>query len=757
MIINQLKIAALNLPLAPLQAVQRPPRASLAHSLNIKLYDTAFHFLVGPWTQNLVLIFGLLVLLLAAIVLLLLVGRRSRLVQADNRKFKKEIAVKALASQSELERNVRALRESEQRLQSVIENLSLGLIISDLNGEVLHWNKAALELHGFTSSEECDLSRAALTKVFELSELDGAVLDLEQWPLRRIIHGERLNDVELRVRRIDLSWNRIFSYSGAILRESAGTCVAFVTITDLTQRKRAEEECRQLASIVESSEDAIIGKTLAGIVTSWNRGAQELYGYSAEEVVGRSIAILAPPEHSNEVTSILEKLILGDNLEHFETERISKDGQRISVSLTISPIRDASQRLVGASTIARNITKRKRAEQEQHASELRYRRLFESARDGILILNGDSGKIVDVNPYLIDLLRYPREELIGKELWQVGTFKDISASKAAFVELQERDFVRYDDLPLESGEGTVTQVEVVANGYLEGDTRVVQCNIRDVTKRKLAEDVLKETNSRLEHALVDLKAKTSDLTAMTQQLWQASKLTTMGELAASIAHELNNPLTTISLRIDSLADDFSDDEEKSHTLKIIADEIERMGKLVGRLLQFSRHSGQEMSTLNIREEFENSMELFEYHLRAKGIEVVREFDATLPTVQADRQQLRQIFLNLLTNASDAMPLGGTLVTRLISVDPESGVRGVRLELSDSGPGITPADLKQIWEPFFTTKPEGKGTGLGLAITRRAIEAHHGTISIESELGKGTTVTMFLPAINNVRPNFDHND
>ena len=636
--------------------------------------------------------------------------------------------------------------DSEKQLQSVIENLTEGLVICDLNGQVLQCNKAALELHGFATSQECALNVAEFTKIFQFSELDGAVVAVEQWPLPRIIQGETLTDVEMRVRRIDGDWNRIFNYGGAIARGANGRSVAFVTMTDITERKSAEEKGRLLALIVQSSEDAIIGKTLDGIITSWNTGAEEIYGYSAEEAVGNSIAMLAPLEGSNEIATILEKLTRGGSFDHFETIRTAKDGRRIWVSLTISPIRDQSGRVVGASAIARDITKRKRSEREQDASELRYRQLFESARDGILILDGDSGRIVDVNPYLVELLRYPREELIGKELWQIGTVEDITQSKAAVAELQKRGFVRYHDLPLESSEGTITQVEVVANGYLEGNKRVIQCNIRDITKRRLAEDVLKETNYRLEHTLVDLKAKTLDLTAMTAQLWQASKLTTMGELAASIAHELNNPLATISLRIELLANSLSHDEEKSHLLKIITAEVERMAKLIGRLLRFSHQHDHEFLTLNIRDEMETSLELVEYHLRARKIQVEREFDANLPTIQADPEQLRQIFLNLLTNASDAMPQGGTLVTRLRSVDAENGGRGVRIELTDSGLGITPANLERIWEPFFTTKPEGKGTGLGLAISRRAIEAHHGTISIASNSGKGTTVSIFLPAI-----------
>jgi PAS domain S-box-containing protein len=375
------------------------------------------------------------------------------------------------------------------------------------------------------------------------------------------------------------------------------------------------------------------------------------------------------------------------------------------------------------------------------ASELRYRRLFESAKDGILILDAVSGQIVDVNPFLIGLLGYSKEDLMGKELWEIGLFKDALDSKAAFEELQQEGFIRYEDLPLETRSGLVRNVEFVSNSYLAGESRVIQCNIRDITERKRA---LRETNQRLEQTLVELQAKTSDLAAMSQQLWQASKLATMGELAASIAHELNNPLATISLRIESLASEFAPDEQKSHALEVIADEVERMGKLIGRLLEFGRRSHRQISTLDIREEIESSLELVEYHLRGRNIEVLREFDATLPTIQADRQQLRQVLLNLLTNASDAMPQGGTLVMRVKSVEPESGVRGVRLELTDSGTGIAPAVLEKIWEPFFTTKPEG--TGLGLAISRRAIEAHHGTLSIGSQLGKGTTVTIFLPVI-----------
>jgi PAS domain S-box-containing protein len=268
---------------------------------------------------------------------------------------------------------------------------------------------------------------------------------------------------------------------------------------------------------------------------------------------------------------------------------------------------------------------------------------------------------------------------------------------------------------------------------------------QDITEVKLAEEALQLTNVRLAAALEDLQNKSLELTAMTQQLWQASKLATMGELAASVAHELNNPLATMLLRLEALTSELNGDQKKSEAVEIVIGEVERMGTLVAGLLQFSRGSQQQISAFDVREEIDNTLKLIEYQLRRQKIDVAREFDASVPMMAADRQQLRQVFLNLLTNAIDAMPCGGKLIARVGSVEIEDGVSGVNIEFIDSGAGIAPADLARIWEPFFTTKPPGKGTGLGLAICRRLIEEHKGTISIDSRPNEGTTLKISLPA------------
>ncbi len=234
---------------------------------------------------------------------------------------------------------------------------------------------------------------------------------------------------------------------------------------------------------------------------------------------------------------------------------------------------------------------------------------------------------------------------------------------------------------------------------------------------------------------------------MTQQLWQAAKLATLGELAASIAHELNNPLATVNLRIENVLARTPADDPRRRPLEIIEQEVERMGNLVANLLQFSRRGRDEISTVDVSQELRKAMELVEHHFRHRGIGVVHELDPAVPPIFADRQKLRQVFLNLLTNAADAMPRGGTLVL-VLAVDVVTGPgKVVRIEFSDTGAGISPENLARVTEPFFTTKEEGKGTGMGLAICRRVVEEHRGTLRIRSELGKGTTVTLHLPVAN----------
>jgi two-component system, LuxR family, sensor kinase FixL len=617
--------------------------------------------------------------------------------------------------------------------------------------------------------------------------------------------------------------------------------------------------------LLDNSPDAMLALSPEGTVVYWNKGAENTFGFSRDEAIGRELSeLIIPADRIEEEEKFFDEVIKSGH-STFESLRKSKDGSLIPVDIATRVIRDDRGRVKYILSSKKDITERKLAEEALQGSELRYRRLFESAKDGILILDGDSGQIVDVNPYLIDLLNISKAELAGKELWEIGPFKDIVASKLAFAELKERGYIRYDDLPLQSSVGVIRHLEVVSNSYLAGESRVIQCNVRDITERnlaeaalgasegryrtlfeyapdgivvadpesyyvdanasmcrmlgytrdeliglhasdivtpteiqhigpalgvinsnsdhhrewqfrrkdgsffaaevvatmmpdgnllgmvrditerRLAEEELLRTNQSLKGVVAELQTKTQELASMTQQLWQASKLTTMGELAASVAHELNNPLATISLHAEAIVGRLAADDPNRPSLQVIEQEVERMASLVSNLLLFSRRGHQQISTVDFCEELTRSLDFIQYHLRSHDIEIVNDCATVLPTVEADRQQLHQVFLNLISNASDAMPKGGTLTVRSRVGAMAGGHPAVVVEFSDTGTGVQTGDLPKLWEPFFTTKPEGKGTGLGLSICRRIVEEHRGTIEIETGPGKGTTVRITFPA------------
>jgi PAS domain S-box-containing protein len=276
-------------------------------------------------------------------------------------------------------------------------------------------------------------------------------------------------------------------------------------IRDITEGKMFVEENRaRLTAIENYSEDAIISKTLDGIITKWNAGAERIYGYSAQEIVGKNISILDPPDNPIATALIIERIKKGEPIIRYETVRRKKDGGLADISLTVSEIRDANTGLIGISSIAHDITKRKQIEDALRSSETRYRRLFETAHDGILILDFETGHIVDVNPFLINLLGYSHEQFLGKRMWEIGLFKDIVANKDNFEELQRKEYIRYDDLPLETADGRKIAVEFVSNVYKVNNKKVIQCNIRDITERKMMTDLVETSLAEKETLLREI-------------------------------------------------------------------------------------------------------------------------------------------------------------------------------------------------------------------------------------------------------------
>jgi two-component system, cell cycle sensor histidine kinase and response regulator CckA len=366
-------------------------------------------------------------------------------------------------------------------------------------------------------------------------------------------------------------------------------------------------------------------------------------------------------------------------------------------------------------------------------SEARYRRLFETAQDGILILDAQRGSITDVNPYLMKLLDYSRQEFLGKALWDIGLFKDIEASKEAFKELQAKQYVRYEDLPLKTRAGQTINVEFVSNVYGVNGDQVIQCNIRDITKRKHAEQ-------------------------SEQRILQAQKMEAVGQLAGGLAHDFNNLLGVILGYCELLADR----EDLAEPARQMIGNIGTAGlsakKLTQDLLAFSRRKVLQPVVMDLNEAVDHIHPMLE-RLIGDDMELDNVLSDDLGTITADPNHIEQVLMNLAINARDAMPKGGkiTFETTNVEIDetyaqqhvPMNPGRYVMLSVRDTGTGMDLETRSQIFDPFFTTKDCGKGTGLGLSTVFGIVKQSGGTIGVYSEPGKGTAFKIHFPRCDKV--------
>jgi len=305
---------------------------------------------------------------------------------------------------SERKRSEEALRQSEERFRQFIELLPEAVCEIDTFGNVILANNKASLMAGY---DRADLEKGLNIYAMISPEDQGRAAT----NIQRMIAGEALGSDEYTLVRKDGSKFPAIVHIGNIIKEGKTTGFRCV-IVDITERKRAEEAQHRLAVIVESSHDAILSKTLDGIITTWNRGAEMLYGYTAEEVIGRPVSILIPPEFPGETQQLLGKIRRGEAVKDYEAVRITKDKKRINVLLTISPIQDMSGKIVGASTIAQDITELRQAAEVLKESEKKYRDLFENANEAIFVAQNE--KIVFSNPMLTKMFGYSAAELSAK-------------------------------------------------------------------------------------------------------------------------------------------------------------------------------------------------------------------------------------------------------------------------------------------------------------------------------------------------------
>ncbi len=488
-----------------------------------------------------------------------------------------------------------------------------------------------------------------------------------------------------------------------------------------------------LAAIVASSGDAIVSKSLDGIVTSWNRGAELIFGYAAEEIIGRPITALFPPDRLEEENLIVARIRRGETVRHFDTVRRRKDGTLIDVSVSISPIRDATGRIVGASKIARDITEDKRREARTQSLASRLSQIYRQVPGVIyqFVLRPDGTSCM---PFMSEGARQIFE-ITPDEAREDATviFNKILAEDRPALDAGIRESARtlnphHHEFRIRRTNGSTMWLR--GNSVperLEGGGVVWYGFMTDVTESR-----------RLESKLVE-----------------SAKLESLGILAGGIAHDFNNLLTGI-LGNASLA---RLELPPASLGQPMIDQIElaarRAADLCKQMLAYSGKGRFVIQRLDLNKLIEDTTHLLQISI-AKNCVLRFNLAPGLPAVSADATQLRQVIMNLVINASEAIASrSGVLAvsTGVARVDEEY-LRGFRpdaspapgdyvfIEVSDNGCGMDADTLPKIFDPFFTTKFTGRG--LGLAAVLGIVRGHKGGLKVYSEVGKGTTFKLFFP-------------
>jgi two-component system sensor histidine kinase VicK len=501
---------------------------------------------------------------------------------------------------------------------------------------------------------------------------------------------------------------------------------------DITDRKLAEAARTQLAAIVESSDDAIIGKTLDGVIVSWNTGAERLYGYAAAEVIGRPISILAPPDRADEIGEILKRIQRGERVEQFETVRRRKDGRQVPVSLTVSPIKDTIGKTVGASAIARDITERKRL-QERLQQERNLLEVTLASIGDAVIATDLTGTLTFINPVAETLTGWTAQEAVGRDIREV--FQIINEHSRQPTENPLEKVLR-EGVVVGLANHTVLiardgkEMPIADSGApIQGPSGQVQGMVmvfRDVTESKQAEATLRQAKEAAEAAD---RAKSDFL--------------------ATVSHELRTPLYIIVSYTDFLVEgEFGplQPEQQKPMLAIKRNAAELHELIIGMLdLSQLQREGQlpvDIHAVPLPALFRALQEETQEKSAQSGLEFVWTIEPNLAPIWTDLGKLKTVLKNLLGNAMKFTSKGQ------ITVAASARHGGVEISVSDTGQGIPPDALSLIFEPFrqgdsSLTRSYG-GVGLGLYIVKSFLTLLGGKITVESEVGRGSTFRVWLP-------------
>lgn len=469
-----------------------------------------------------------------------------------------------------------------------------------------------------------------------------------------------------------------------------------------------------LAAIAESSDDAIVGKDLDGIVTSWNRAAERMFGYAAAEIVGQPITVIIPPNRIAEEESILGRVRRGERLVQVETSRRRKDGTIIPVSLTISPIQDHAGRIIGVSKIVRDLGEMQQAQRELQQREGLVRAILDTAPDALIVID-ERGVIRSFSAAAERMFGYASAEVVGsnvKMLMPAPYREQHDGYLERYLETGERRIIGIGRVVVgQRQDGSTFPIELAVGEVNAGGNRQFAGYVRDLTDRQERERRLSELQAELVHV---------------------ARLNELGQMASALAHEVNQPLTAIANYLSGARRLLAAGNQQSaqQALERIAQQTERAREVIRRLRELMRKGETERRVENLPKTIEEASALALVGI-GQRVKLDIRFGEGAGEAVIDRIQIQQVLLNLMRNAIEAM---SDSARRELVVATAAAGEMIEVSIADTGPGLPEAVRARLFQPFVTTKPTGMG--VGLSVCRTIVEAHGGELRADDAAGGG---------------------
>ncbi|MBL7697928.1 MAG: PAS domain S-box protein [Chitinophagaceae bacterium] len=632
----------------------------------------------------------------------------------------------------------------DQLFRHLFDLLPVAVYTCDKNGYITFFNKAAASLWG----QEPRIGEDTWCGSWRIYTSEGEPVPLDTCPMASVLKlGREIEACEIVIERPDGSRRIVVPHPKLLFDENGELDGAMNMLEDITDTKEDSRKAAILAAIVKYSNAAIISKTLSGIVTSWNPAAQHIFGYAPAEIIGQPIVKLIPHDLFHEEEMILAKLNRGEMIEHMETKRLTKSGNLIDVSLTVSPVKDERGKIIGVSKIARDITSIKRNERTIRESEEKFRMAVEATKLGTweynmvdqeLTWSGETRRIyglsdTDKVDYSV-FLRHIHPDDYESVTREVEKALDPTGTGSYDVTFRIR-----------RKNGNVRWVRAQGKSYFN-ENKISERfigTILDVTDEKNKSEGLEQQVSE----------RTRELKMMNKQLQRSNS--DLAQFASVASHDLQEPLRKVQMYCDRILDLPDDKAVYEKFLPRIISAASRMSQLIKDVLHYAQipDGTERMEDVDLNAVFENVVSDLEVIIREKNAKVTSDF---LPSIKGNETQLRQLFSNLVNNAvkfSAAAP-----EIRITSViRRKSEVLGknkniieapsyVELKFRDNGIGFEQKYAGQIFDIFqrLQDRTVYSGTGIGLAVCKKIVENHHGVISVVSEPGAGTTFTILLP-------------